>query len=91
MHDDDETTQQARKAKQSHDEIENAICQHIADIGIEGIVTGWTISASIAMMEGESEFDGMYTTQSNAMSKWQLIGLLVMALRGAQEDGYVID
>lgn len=80
-----------KAAKKSHDDIDAAICQHVSDLGIDGIVTGWNIVASIASIDGETEFDGMYSSQSNGLSKWSLIGLLRMALKGAEEDGYIVE
>jgi hypothetical protein len=78
-------------AKASHDAIDKAICQHISDLGIEGLTTGWTIVASIASVEGDHELDGMYSSQSNGLSKWALVGLLTVALESAKTEGLYAD
>lgn len=75
--------------KQSHDAIEDAVRQHITDLEIEGVVTGWVIAISIAAMDDGDEFDMMYSTHSAGLSKWAEIGLLSVTLDGAKRDGYV--
>lgn len=80
-----------KAVKKSHNEIDNAISQHVADLGIEGFVTGWTLTASIASVDSDVEYDGLYSTQSDGLNKWHQIGLLNMALKGATEEGYIRD
>lgn len=75
--------------KKSHSAIEDAIRQHLADLEIPGILTGWTVSTSISAMEDGEEMDMMYSTQSDGLSKWALVGLLTMSLDGAKRDGYI--
>ena len=83
--------EQIKAVKASHNAIDEAVSRHCADLGIEGFVTGWTLTASIASVDAEVEYDGLYSTQSDGLNKWHLIGLLNMALKGATEDGYVRD
>lgn len=77
--------------KASHDAIDKAICEHIAELEIDGLVTGWTVVASIASVEGDHELDGLYSSQSNGLSKWALVGLLTVALESAKTEGLYLD
>lgn len=89
MADDEEAAIDARK--KSHDAIDDAIRQHLSDLDIPGICTGWVVVTSISAMEEEDEFDMMYSTQSDGLTKWAQVGLLTMSLDGAKRDGYMVD
>lgn len=79
------------KARQSHSAIEDAARQHVADLEVRGVVTGWCIAISISAVEDGEEFDMMYSTHSDGLSKWAQVGLLTMSLDGAKRDGYIDD
>lgn len=72
--------------KASHGKIDDAIRDHISELGVEGLVTGWFLGASVTTFDEGEEYDGLYATQSEGLSKWTLIGLATKVLDSAKGD-----
>jgi hypothetical protein len=75
--------------KATHSAIDDAVRSHIESVGVDGIVTGWTLTASVASVDDGEEYDGMYTTTSDGLTKWSHVGLLSVALKNAHSDGFL--
>lgn len=93
---DDEQTERSEEEeikalKASHGKIDDAIREHITELGIEGLVTGWFLGAAVTTFDGEDDYDGLYATQSDGLSKWTLIGLATMVLQAAKGEGDRVD
>lgn len=71
--------------KLTHDGIEDAIRSHLTALEIDGFVTGWTLGVAITHFEEGEEYDGIFATTSNSLSKWTNIGLTTMMLDSAKE------
>lgn len=86
---DEEYTEDELKAlKTTHNQIETAIGEHMAALELPGFLTGWIVTATITSLEEGEEFDGLYQTHSDGLTKWSHIGMLVSALDSAKEGGY---
>jgi hypothetical protein len=78
--------------KISHAAIEDAIREHMQALEINGILTGWVLGASITHFDEGEEYDGLYSTTSDSLSKWANIGITTMLLDGAKDiSGQVVD
>lgn len=76
-----------KKLKASHAAIEDAIQGHLNELEIDGLMTGWTVTVSLAHLDGDDEFDALYNTQSDGLSKWAHIGMLTSSLDSVKEYG----
>lgn len=77
-----------KKIKASHRGVEDAIQLHLNDLGIHGLVTGWTLSIALASNdEAGDEIDSLYTTQSEGLSRWSHIGMLISSLDSIKDYG----
>lgn len=87
-----EDSETFKEIRASHDLIDTAIREHVEKIGIEGIITGWVLTAAITSFDEDAEeLDGLYSTQSNGLSKWPMIGMLRIALKSAEEEGFQVN
>lgn len=78
-----------KAAKDSHAAVEDAIRQHLTDCGVSGIATGWYLVAAVTDFAEGTELDGLYTTNSDGLSKWSRVGLLSVALKQEMEEDYL--
>jgi hypothetical protein len=82
-----EESDELKALKASHGKIEEAIQGHLSELGIDGLLTGWVLAVAVTSFDGDDDFDGLYSTQSDGLSKWTQIGMLVSALDSAKIDG----
>lgn len=76
-----------KRLKASHAAIEDAVREHITELEIDGVLTGWSVVVSIASMQEDEEYDALYRTQSDGLSKWAHIGMLTSALESEKNQG----
>lgn len=89
---DDEYESDAMKAiKTTHGKIEDAIQEHVTALQIDGVLTGWSVVVSLASVQEDDEFDALYRTQSDGLSKWAHIGMLTSALESEKTQGVFSD
>lgn len=78
--------------KISHAAIEDAIRHHMNALEINGILTGWVLGASITHFDEGEEYDGLYSTTSDSLSKWANIGITTMMLDSAKDvSGQIVE
>lgn len=77
--------------KRGHAAIEDAIRDHLRLLEVEGILTGWVVGASITHFDEGDEYDGLYSTTSESLSKWANIGIVTMMLDAAKDPSGAID
>jgi hypothetical protein len=78
-----------KAAKESHAAIDDAVREHLGNVGITGIGTGWILVVAVTDFDDGDELDGMLSTNSDGLSKWSKIGLLSTALHQEQIEGYL--
>jgi hypothetical protein len=86
--DDEIEAELSKTAKKSHAAIDDAIRQHMTDLGITGVGTGWVLLVSITDFDETGEVDGIFDTHSDGLSKWAKTGLLSFALSQQNSEGY---
>lgn len=82
----DENTRPSRD--QTHRLIEDAIATHMANIGLPGILSSWSLVGNLVYIdEDDQECETLYQTSSANISRWQNIGLLTDALENSKYGG----
>lgn len=76
-----------RRLKASHTAIEDALQAHLNELEIEGLLTGWVLVASLTHLGGDEDYDALYSSQSDGLSKWSHIGMLMSSLETIKDYG----
>lgn len=78
-----------KAARESRNVLDEAVRQHMKDVDVTGLITGWVLIAAVTDFTDEgTETDGMFATNSDGLTKWSRVGLLSVALAQETNEEY---